>query len=90
MQRVLSSVGRMGTSGKFRPEQIAQRSTWARIGDPGTTIGAITTIRLRMFNKTTETRVNPVDVGSGVDPNSLLDSAEFDDYGSVRQTGRVL
>lgn len=87
--RVLSSVGRPGTVGKFREEQIVHRSTWAKIHDPGTTVGPVTTVRVAMFNGTTQTQVNPVDIGSGVDAGSLLDSDAFDDYGPIRQTGRV-
>lgn len=65
MMERMRNVGMQGMVGRFRPEQIAHQSTWARVPDSDTTFAAMHMIHVIPSNGSTETRVNPLDPGDG-------------------------
>ena len=53
-----------GHVGRFRTEQIAQRSTWNRLPDEPTNFSAMSIIRVHPIGGSTITTLNPTDPGT--------------------------
>lgn len=64
MERILSPSNAPATVGHFRPEQIARRSTWARIDDRNLKMAALHVVHVVPANGSTVTIVNPQDPGT--------------------------
>lgn len=74
--------------GRFRPEQIAQRSTWGVVRDDERRTTAMHVIHIVPANGSTITEVNPLDPGTteDADPPSWLERPHG--YGYVAQAGK--
>lgn len=81
-------------SGKLRPDQIAQRGTWAGIPDDQVATSAMQIIHVVPSNGTTVTTVNPLDPGTISAPtdDGTADTLGWLDRpaarGTVMQAGR--
>ena len=63
MMEKMMNIGRPPSVGKFRPEQIAQQSTWTVVAPKDRQNVAMHLIRIVPSNGSTLTYVNPVDPG---------------------------
>ena len=68
MERMLN-VGVPDTSGKLKPAQIIDKSSWTTVPDNQTALSAVHKVTMRPYNGSTITRVNPLDPGDGADTN---------------------
>lgn len=75
--------------GRLRPEQIATRSTWARVPDNETRTAAMHAIHIVPANGSTITEVNPLDPGTTEDADPPLWLERPHGYGHVAQSGRA-
>lgn len=55
---------------RFRPEQIAQRSSWNRLADLPTNFAAFVTVSVRPVGSSTITELNPLDPGTSSTPGT--------------------
>lgn len=67
MERIPADYNYPPGAGKLRPEQIAQRSTWARVPDRETTLAAMHAIHVAPMGASTVTHLNPLDPGTVAD-----------------------
>ena len=65
-----------GAVGRFRPEQIADRSTWNRIPDAQTILSGMVLIAVRPVGGSTVVTLNPTDPGT-VDGGDGNDATEW-------------
>lgn len=65
MERMMA-FGMPPSVGKFRPEQIAQMSTWTVVPESERIASSMTTKHIVPANASTETTVNTLDVGDGM------------------------
>jgi hypothetical protein len=63
MMERMPSVGVAGQVGRFRPEQIAQQSTWTVVPEGQRVIASMKIIHVVPANASTLTYVNPLDPG---------------------------
>lgn len=64
MNRLIPGVGTYGQVGRFRPEQIHQRSNWDGIPESPavqSTLSALALVKTQRHNMSTITEVNPLD-----------------------------
>lgn len=66
-ESIMSPSTNPGSVGKFRPEQIAQRTTWSRVPDEQTALAAMHVIHVVPANGSTIAVMNPLDPGTIVD-----------------------
>lgn len=78
-------IGVPGMVGRFRPEQIAQRSTWGKIPDQDKVFASMHVVHVTPANGSTECRVNPVDPGDGF----YVDPGDSSSWGTVVPAGRM-
>jgi hypothetical protein len=81
MMEKMMGVGYPGQVGRFRPEQIAQQSTWTVIPEDQRIFASMHVKSIVPSNATTITYVNPVDPGSG----GYYDKPS--DWGAVHRAG---
>lgn len=80
MERMMG-VGYPGTVGKFRPEQIAQMSTWTVVPEQDRVQASMHQKHIVPSNASTVTYVNPLDPGDGL----WYDKPS--DWGAVHRAG---
>lgn len=78
-------------AGKFKPEQIAHMSTWAKVPDSQVVAAAMTNISCIPKGASTETFVNPLDPAiplMGKNDDRGWCYTDGDDWGNVVAAGR--
>jgi hypothetical protein len=63
MMEKMFAIGQQPSVNKFRPDQIAQQSTWTRIPEAQRTVASMRIIHIVPSNGSTVTYVNPIDPG---------------------------
>jgi hypothetical protein len=76
-ESIMSPSTHPGSVGKFRPEQIAQRTTWRRVPDEQTAIAAMHVIHVVPHNGSTITALNPLDPGTVADGGADADGMGY-------------
>ena len=76
--------------GRFRPEQIATRSTWNVVPDDQARTAAMHAVHIVPANGSTVTEVNPLDPGTTEDADPALWLERPHGYGYVTKPGKRL
>lgn len=67
IERIPADYSYRAGARKLQPEQIAQRSTWARVPDQETTLAAMHAIHVVPMGASTVTHLNPLDPATVAD-----------------------